>query len=106
MLFSQDDQLNKKRYQIIKIVGGGGLGIAYLAKDTKKNCLVVIKHLNKIQLQTIFKNRPDFDKFFDDELQQNFINEVVTLASFDHPNIVKTYPNVLEETGVQCMVMD
>ncbi|HEY9703637.1 MAG TPA: serine/threonine-protein kinase, partial [Allocoleopsis sp.] len=106
MQFTNGEQLNHNRYEIIKPIGGGGFGIAYLAQDHKKNCQVVIKTLNKLQLQTVYRNEPDFDLYFDEVLQQSFLTEIITLASFDHPHIVKIYKETFKHKGLQCMIMD
>ncbi len=105
MFFSPGQEVNKGRYKIIKNIGSGGFGIAYLAQDNRSNRQIVIKTLNKLQWHNIYLNPDTFEQEFDN-LQQDFINEAIRLAQFDHPHIVKIYPEMFKESGLQCMVME
>jgi serine/threonine protein kinase len=87
-------RLDNEGYVIEKILGQGGFGITYLAKDSRKN-RVVIKTLNQ-QVQ----NHPDFSKFRDD-----FYNEAVSLAKCKHTNIVSVI-KIIHEQGLPCIVME
>ena len=88
-LFAKGEYLDNKKYQIVKVLGKGGFGITYLANQCKKDGQitvkqVVLKFLNVDQ----FTQKSDGDKFA--KRQEDFINEALTLASFDHPHIVKS----------------
>ncbi|MTJ50902.1 serine/threonine-protein kinase, partial [Dolichospermum sp. UHCC 0259] len=79
---------------IQSVLGQGGFGVTYLARNTK-NIQVAIKTLNdKVQ------NHPDFAQF-----QQDFVNEALRLARCNHPHIVKVH-EVIQEDNLWCMVME
>ncbi|MFM6010343.1 MAG: protein kinase domain-containing protein, partial [Dolichospermum sp.] len=86
--------LNNGKYTIQSVLGQGGFGVTYLARNTK-NIQVAIKTLNdKVQ------NHPDFAQF-----QQDFVNEALRLAKCNHPHIVKVH-EVIQEDNLWCMVME
>jgi formylglycine-generating enzyme required for sulfatase activity len=89
-------RLNNDKYIVNEILGSGGFGVTYKITETKTNRLFALKTLN-FEAQ----NRPDFD-----QLQTKFINEAIALASCPHPNIVRVYPQVFQEKGLWCMVME
>lgn len=89
-------QLNNGKFEVDKILGSGGFGVTYKIKAIGSNKFFAVKTLN-IQA----RNRPDFD-----QLQTKFINEAIALASCSHPNIVRIYPQVFQEEGLWCMVME
>ncbi len=96
-------------YEIIKILGQGGFGITYLAKDLNLNQHVAIKEFLPIELavrdgdHSIHPMSGDHGKQFEWGLDR-FINEAQTLAKFDHPNIVRVLA-VFEENNTAYMVM-
>ncbi|MPY91463.1 MAG: protein kinase [Luteitalea sp.] len=67
------------RYEIKSLIGTGGMGTLYLARDTNPNTkrLVVLKLLNATL---------DFG-----DLRQRFAREARALAALTHPNIVDIY---------------
>src|SRR5688500_14766451 len=67
------------RYEIKSIIGAGGMGTLYLARDTNPNTarLVALKLLNA-----------NIDS---DEFRQRFGREARSLASLNHPNVVNIY---------------
>lgn len=82
-----------KNYQIIRVLGEGGFGITYLAKDIELGLEVVIKEyfpnefsIRKQDSTIIAKGSSvqDFSKGL-----QRFKEEAQTLAKFNHPSIVK-----------------
>lgn len=67
-----------KHYEIEKLLGKGGMGEVYLAKDTKLDRKVAIKFLP-----------PDLET--DEHTQARFIREAKAAAALDHPFICKVY---------------
>jgi len=65
-------------YKIIEELGRGGMGVIYLAEDTKLMRKVALKLL------------PSF-LTADEEANQNFKKEAQIIASLNHPNIVTIY---------------
>ena len=79
-------------YEIISLLGAGGMGEVYRARDTKLNRDVAIKIL-----PDIFANDPD--------RLARFTREAQTLAALNHPNIAHIHG--LEETAEQrALVME
>ena len=66
------------RYRVEKLLGKGGFGLVYLARDTQLDRLVAVKvpHSRNI-------SRPDDVKIYLDEAR--------TVASLDHPHIVPVH---------------
>ena len=81
-------------YTIVKVLGAGGFGITYLAKDKKLELEVVIKEYfpNELAVRkddsTIISKSSDTQNDFKKGMQR-FEEEAQTLAKFDHPSIVK-----------------
>lgn len=66
------------RYEIIRKVGGGGMAVVYLAKDTYLGREVALKVLR--------------DQYTEDpEFVRHFHKEARAVATLDHPNIVRIY---------------
>jgi serine/threonine-protein kinase len=61
-------------YEILGIVGAGGMGVVYRARDRKLERIVALKFLP-----------PEIDR--DDRERQYFLLEARTASSLDHPNI-------------------
>lgn len=74
-------------YEIISLIGEGGMGAVYLAEHTQVKRKVAIKVL----LSKYLKN---------EELKQRFKNEASTLAHLQHPNIVGLYDYLEDESGM------
>ncbi|MBB3206230.1 serine/threonine protein kinase/WD40 repeat protein [Rhodopirellula rubra] len=70
------------RFEIIRLIGAGGMGSVYLANDSLLNRKVAIK----IPQQTSLMNR---------RVLQRFHQEATTAAQLRHPNLIGVY-----ETGV------
>ena len=66
------------KYLITDIIGRGGFSIVYRGMHTRLNMPVVIKMLNH-------------DMAMDEEFRRNFQKEAVTIAQFNHDNIIKVY---------------
>ena len=94
--WKEGKSLNNGKYIVNEILGSGGFGVTYKITEAKTNRLFALKTLN-----TEAQSRPDFD-----QLQTKFINEAIALASCPHPNIVHVYPQVFQEEGLWCMVME
>ena len=97
-------------YSIIKVLGQGGFGITYLARDTLLNVDVAIKELlprdsaTRIDGVTVVPKRPSDAPSFA-WAKQRFISEARILASLRHENIVHVY-RFLEMHGTAYMVME
>ncbi|MDH5649656.1 MAG: serine/threonine protein kinase, partial [Gammaproteobacteria bacterium] len=100
-------------YQIKSILGHGGFGITYLAKDTSLGAAVAIKEYLPHQLATRNGSNsqivPKLEtkgalKDFQWGLKR-FLQEARALAKFKHPNIVRVL-RYLEANGTAYMVME
>ena len=107
--FTPGQLLKKGQYEIIDTLGQGGFGITYLAQDHKRKKQVAIKCLNvsflKQRYRDKYGNTEGFGEFLAQE-QDKFNTEAMVLATFDHPHIVKVYPELFQENGLSCMVME
>lgn len=65
-------------YKIIKMIGAGGMGKVYLARDTKLDRQAAIKLLNH-------------DLSQDNDKLKRFIQEAKAASSLNHPNILTVY---------------
>jgi len=69
--------VNISRYEIKSLIGRGGMGDLYLARDPNTNRLVVVKLLNA--------------SLTSGDLRDRFAREARALAALNHPNIVIIY---------------
>lgn len=96
-------------YVLERVLGQGGFGITYLARDTNLDQAVAIKEYLPVDVAT---RRPDATVRSRTEEQseryrwglERFIREARTLAKFDHPNIVRVH-SVFEINNTAYMVM-
>lgn len=65
-------------YEILSMIGSGGMGEVYLADDTKLGRKVAIKFLNE-----------KFSK--DEDLLNRFIQEAKAASALNHPNLITVY---------------
>ena len=79
-------------YEIVALIGAGGMGEVYRARDTKLNRDVAVKVL------------PDLFAS-DTERLARFTREAQTLASLNHPNIAHIH-GLEESGGVRALVME
>ena len=79
------------KYEIVRTLGRGGMGEVYLARDTRLQRNVAIKHLRG--------DLPDGD------WQERMRREAQLLAQLNHPNIVQIY-DIVEHEGVPALVME
>ena len=96
-------------YEIESIIGQGGFGITYLARDTNLNFRVAIKEFFPLELASrsedlqahpISSQRAESYSFG----LTRFLNEAQTVAKFRHPNIVEVR-SVFEANQTAYMVM-
>ncbi len=98
-------------YTIESVLGHGGFGITYLARDTTLGALVAIKEY----LPHEIANRDDKTKVLPNPSREavrdyqhglkNFVKEARALARFKHPNIVRVL-RFLEANGTAYVVME
>jgi len=75
------------KYQIEKILGEGGMGIVYLARDIHTETPVVVK-----AIRAQFADRPEF--------RTRTLAEGRALARIDHANVVRLNAVVVEQTAL------
>src|SRR5690554_2232048 len=80
------------RYEILALIGGGGMSLVYQAKDIYLNRIVAVKVL-----------REQFTS--DNEFVRRFRREAQAVASLSHPNIVNIY-DVGQDQHTHYLVME
>lgn len=80
------------RYEILEIIGNGGMSVVYKARDLRLNRLVAIKILKD-------------DAFADEELRLRFRTESEAVAQLNHPNIVNIF-DVSSNEDMEYIVME
>lgn len=80
------------RYQIVKLIGEGGMANVYLALDTILDRYVAVKILRG-------------DLANDEKFVRRFQREAISASSLSHPNIVEMY-DVGEDNGQYFIVME
>ena len=79
-------------YQIVEILGRGGMGVVYKARDTHLDRFVAIKVLPP-------------EKVVDPERKRRFVQEAKAASALNHPNIVHIY-DIAEADGIQFIAME
>jgi eukaryotic-like serine/threonine-protein kinase len=79
-------------YQILSLLGTGGMGEVYHARDTRLKRTVAIKVLPSNQMS-------------DPERKKRFIQEARSASVLNHPNIITIY-DIGSENGIDFMVME
>ena len=102
-------QYRLNTYLIERILGRGGFGITYLARDTALDKHVAIKEYLPVEVATreaVTTVRPKLNSHRDRYGWglERFIVEARTLARFDHPSIVRVH-TLFEANGTAYMVM-
>ena len=78
-------------YQLVRLLGRGGMGDVWLASDLRADRLVALKFIKPYLLDT-----PQF--------RTRFLNEARTLGRLEHDRIVTLY-NVVEDSGYLALVL-
>src|SRR5271165_3372491 len=79
-------------YEILALLGVGGMGEVYQGRDTRLNRLVALKFLPP-------------DKVADPDRRRRFINEAQATSALNHPNII-TIHDISEADGASFIVME
>jgi serine/threonine protein kinase/tetratricopeptide (TPR) repeat protein len=92
---TNDDLIGRKvgSFEITKVIGRGGMGVVYLAHDTKLKRSVAIKSM-PAQLKD------------DSTAQARFRREAELLASLNHPNIAVIYEIIEQDDGTGYLVLE
>ncbi len=80
-------------FEIVEIIGRGGMGVVYLAHDTKLKRSVAIKSI-PVELRTSLA------------AQTRFQREAKLLASLNHPNIAVIHEIIEQEEGTSYLVLE
>lgn len=89
-----DNKLMSGRYEILELLGKGGMGRVYLGRDTQTGQKVAIKVLPPDALQQ------------EPELLQRLNRESEALRQLDHPNIVKMLDVFHDESGEPALILE
>ncbi len=79
-------------YEILALLGVGGMGEVYQARDTRLNRVVALKFLPP-------------DKVADPDRRRRFISEAQATSALNHPNII-TVHDISEADGAAFIVME
>jgi serine/threonine protein kinase len=80
-------------FEIVKVIGRGGMGVVYLANDTKLDRSVAIKSIPAKLAK-------------DSTARMRFQREAKILASLNHPNIAIIYDIIEQEEGTGYLVLE
>jgi serine/threonine protein kinase len=81
------------RYETVKLLGDGGMGRVYLARQTDLGRQVVVKVMHEH-----VANDPSF--------RERFEGEILLMARFQHPYVVALYDASLSDPHWPCIVME
>src|ERR1035441_8032197 len=79
-------------YEILALIGAGGMGKVFKATDTRLHRTVAIKIL-------------PHDKVADPERKRRFMQEARAASALNHPNII-TLHDIASDNGMDYMVME
>ena len=80
-------------FQVEKVIGRGGMGVVYLARDTKLDRSVAIKSLPSGLLSS-------------STAKSRFKREAKVLASLNHPNIAVIYDIIEHDAGLAYLILE
>jgi serine/threonine protein kinase/TolB-like protein/Tfp pilus assembly protein PilF len=80
-------------FEIVRTIGRGGMGVVYLARDTKLDRAVAVKSI-PTELQT------------DSNARTRFRREARLLASLNHPNIAVIHDIVEQDEGAGYLILE
>ena len=80
-------------FEIVKIIGRGGMGVVYLARDTKLGRSIAVKSI-PTELQT------------DSNARTRLRREARSLASLNHPNIAVIHDIVEQDEGADHLILE
>lgn len=86
------DAIILDKYQVVKLLGMGGMGSVYLVRDLKSRDEYALKFLNS--------------QHTSDTVWRRFDNEVRAAGKLDHPNLIKVHDFGLLPDGRPYFVMD
>ena len=86
-------QFVQGRYEVLRLLGEGGMGKVYLARELEGGAQVVVK---------VMKERLATEARF----RQSFIRETRMLAGFRHPHAVAYYDACVDDPRQLCLVME
>ncbi len=80
------------RYELLEVIGVGGMAVVYKAKCHRLNRYVAVKIL-----------KDEYAR--DEEFRKRFFDESQAVAMLSHPNIVSVY-DVSQSDGIDYIVME
>jgi tetratricopeptide (TPR) repeat protein len=83
---------NVSKYRVERLIGAGGMGSVYLARDLDLDREVAIKFISA-------------ERAGDAVAQRRLIHEARAAAALDHPNICAVHDIIIESDGHACIVM-
>lgn len=98
------------QYRIESLLGQGGFGITYLARDIRLDQQVALKEFLPSQLAirdqgNSVRPKSSLDKDSYEKFRQSFLDEARTLARFKHPSMVRIQ-NYFEANNTAYIVME
>ncbi len=82
-----------EKYQVLSVLGTGGMGVVYLARHETMQCNVAIKMLRA--------------QFAGDQISvKRFTQEAIAARRLTHPNVITTYDHGFTPQGQPYIVMD
>ena len=79
-------------YEILSLIGSGGMGDVYLARDRRLQRQIALKIVRR--------------GVYDSDLTRRFQREEQILASLNHPNVARLYGGAVTAEGVPYFVME